>query len=201
MNPVLVRTSLAGLMAMTIGPVTVVASQRPVPDVTVQVMGVDTIAGVLPAAKEILKRTYGSIGVRLVVVGAADPVDVRGCWRRIVIEPTAGREFPVAYGRQGVLGISPRTGSEPGRVGYVFLDAITATAKRQDLPVGTVLGYAMAHELGHLLLPSAAHGPAGVMRAEWDGADFNRMRRTALPIGNPERDIIGEYLDSWTRAR
>ena len=45
----------------------------------------------------------------------------------------------------------------------MFYDAISQTAKRHDLPIYALLGYAMAHELGHQLLPAnGAYAPAAV---------------------------------------
>ena len=38
---------------------------------------------------------------------------------------------------------------------------------QEPLAIGTFLGYAMAHELGHLLLPGRPHSAAGVMRASF----------------------------------
>ena len=37
-----------------------------------------------------------------------------------------------------------------------------------------ILAAAIAHELGHLLLPPHAHAPAGIMRADWNASDFAR---------------------------
>ena len=38
----------------------------------------------------------------------------------------------------------------------------------------TVLGYAIAHEVGHLLLGTNHHGSAGLMRAVWPRSDLQR---------------------------
>jgi hypothetical protein len=38
----------------------------------------------------------------------------------------------------------------------------------------TVLGFAVAHEIGHLLLGNNAHGAAGVMRAVWSRGELQR---------------------------
>jgi hypothetical protein len=39
------------------------------------------------------------------------------------------------------------------------------------VPVGTVLGYALAHEVGHLLLHTGQHAVSGIMKAHWTAAD------------------------------
>jgi hypothetical protein len=35
---------------------------------------------------------------------------------------------------------------------------------------GQILGYVIAHEIGHVLLPAADHSPVGIMRAYWSRA-------------------------------
>ena len=54
----------------------------------------------------------------------------------------------------------------------------------------------MAHELGHLFLPADAHGPTGVMRADWDVNDMRLMRSGRLMIATREASLIRLYLDS-----
>jgi hypothetical protein len=43
-----------------------------------------------------------------------------------------------------------------------------------------VLAYAMAHEMGHLLLPYPAHSTNGIMRAEWDGDDLRHIANGSM---------------------
>ena len=45
---------------------------------------------------------------------------------------------------------------------------------------GTLLGYAAAHEMGHMLLGSNAHSKQGIMRAHWEDQDFEQMSKGAL---------------------
>jgi len=49
----------------------------------------------------------------------------------------------------------------------VLADAIQNRAVFGSTHFADLLGLAMAHELGHLLLRSAAHSVAGIMRARW----------------------------------
>jgi len=44
-----------------------------------------------------------------------------------------------------------------------------ATGKRE---AATILGYAMAHELGHLLLGANSHAAAGIMRSHWKAQEI-----------------------------
>jgi hypothetical protein len=54
-----------------------------------------------------------------------------------------------------------------GSLATVYVDRVAdlAAAARVDVP--TLLGRAIAHEIGHLLLGTAAHANVGVMRASW----------------------------------
>ncbi len=51
----------------------------------------------------------------------------------------------------------------------VYLDAVADVARRYGQPVGKVLGIALAHEIGHALLPPPSHSTSGIMRPSWEG--------------------------------
>jgi hypothetical protein len=52
---------------------------------------------------------------------------------------------------------------------YVDLARRMATGKRET---ATILGYAMAHELGHLLLGANSHSAVGIMRSHWKAQEI-----------------------------
>ena len=54
-------------------------------------------------------------------------------------------------------------------LGTVLADRTFAEARRLGLPEGTLLGRAVAHEVGHLTLDTTDHAPDGVMRPSWPG--------------------------------
>lgn len=51
----------------------------------------------------------------------------------------------------------------------IYLDAVIDVARRYGHPVGKVLGIALAHELGHVLLPPPSHSDTGIMQPSWEG--------------------------------
>jgi hypothetical protein len=53
-----------------------------------------------------------------------------------------------------------------------------------------VLAYAIAHEIGHLLLPEPAHSPFGIMRADWDGDDLRHIASGSLQFTAGQADAI-----------
>ena len=54
-----------------------------------------------------------------------------------------------------------------GVLATVYLDRVTAVARIAGVEREAVLGRAIAHEIGHLLLGSARHETRGVMRGVW----------------------------------
>jgi hypothetical protein len=49
-----------------------------------------------------------------------------------------------------------------------------------NIPWSTVLAYATAHEVGHLLLGADGHTPMGVMKADWGRADHESTNQHQL---------------------
>jgi hypothetical protein len=69
---------------------------------------------------------------------------------------------------------------------YIFYDPISQWAEDRDISASAVLGHAIAHEVGHLLLGTDSHARAGIMRGLWTHADLRTMARTALEF-TPEQ--------------
>ena len=47
-------------------------------------------------------------------------------------------------------------------------------SRTRPAPTAVLLGRAIAHELGHLLLATTTHGPVGLMRAHWSHEEVRR---------------------------
>src|SRR5262245_8365221 len=84
---------------------------------------------------------------------------------------TRKKRHPVAVGEGMVLGRAVGT-SDSGGIVSLFYDQVVRVARTHGQWPGDILGLAIAHEIGHLLLPSPAHSPIGIMRASWDGDDI-----------------------------
>ena len=54
----------------------------------------------------------------------------------------------------------------------VFTDRVTALASQASIDPALLLGRAIAHEVGHLLIGSTDHARAGLMRAFWSHAEL-----------------------------
>jgi hypothetical protein len=65
-----------------------------------------------------------------------------------------------------------------GSLATVFADRIVRLAARSRIDAATLVGYAIAHEIGHLLLGTDAHAPRGLMRAAWTLPEMTRRLPT-----------------------
>src|SRR6185503_4733639 len=54
-----------------------------------------------------------------------------------------------------------------GVLATIYLDRVLRLAEQTGADRIALLGHAIAHELGHLLMASNVHGPIGLMRAFW----------------------------------
>jgi len=59
-------------------------------------------------------------------------------------------------------------GKSGGRIAYVMYDRVEHAAFASEWPTPEFLGFVIAHELGHLLLPPGSHAAAGLMRGDWN---------------------------------
>ncbi len=98
------------------------------------------------------------------------------------------RDFP-ERALPGALGIS-FPNAQSGVHATVFYDRIERVSKTGDIALATMLGNAMAHELGHVLLGNTDHSPAGIMKARWGKADYQRASMGLMTFNSLEREGI-----------
>jgi hypothetical protein len=83
--------------------------------------------------------------------------------------------------------------AEPGTsVATVLYDRVAKFARRYGLKGDVLLGYAIAHEVGHLLLPPHSHSIAGVMRAT---IDLDKAAARKLHFTTEQGALILERLE------
>jgi hypothetical protein len=61
--------------------------------------------------------------------------------------------------------------------------------------LGKVLGHAMAHEIGHVLLGTDAHSVGGLMKARWGRADWLAVAAGHLRIAPEDGERMRSGLD------
>jgi len=90
-----------------------------------------------------------------------------------------------------VMGAAIRT-AHGTQVAYVFYRRVESEAAQYAVSPAFVLACAIAHEVGHLLMPDAMqsrHADAGLMRACWDRDDFRRADMGQLRF-LPEQAVL-----------
>jgi hypothetical protein len=125
-------------------------------------LNVDIPGSTLVGAQVDVARIFRDAGVRVV-------------WRR------SSRQTERSHAVELALAILPRAlpTDRPGELGfaggsdgrgaaYVFYDRVRDVASGFGVSVQAVLTLALAHELGHLLLPRGSHSPSGIMQGGWD---------------------------------
>jgi len=80
--------------------------------------------------------------------------------------------------RLGLALLSPD--GEYSYVASVFWDHIGEAVHGRDLSLYQLLGHAVAHEIGHLLLGSVSHGRTGLMSADWGAEELKTMAQGYL---------------------
>jgi hypothetical protein len=75
---------------------------------------------------------------------------------------------------------------QQGVYATVFYSRVAAAAANFGVDAYEVLGCAMAHEVGHLLLGSQSHTARGLMRAQWSRDDFVGAAQRSLRFSHRE---------------
>jgi hypothetical protein len=68
------------------------------------------------------------------------------------------------------------TGTGGGVLATIYLDRVEWMAAQTGVDSGPLLGRAIAHELGHLLMATSAHAANGLMRPIWSRSEIRRRR-------------------------
>jgi hypothetical protein len=68
----------------------------------------------------------------------------------------------------------------------IYSSDIRKYEDRNGLPAGSLMAYAVTHEIGHLLL-GEKHSPSGIMRAVWGKSEYREMAQRWLGFSAVER--------------
>lgn len=72
--------------------------------------------------------------------------------------------------------------AETGIQVTIFADHLAGVSQTTTATFSRVLGYAIAHELGHVLLHSALHENTGLMKGVWSKRDWQRATVAIIPF-------------------
>ena len=86
-----------------------------------------------------------------------------------------------------------------GTMADAYFQAIQARSEQHNGDSGLLLGFVMAHELGHLLL-GPGHTPEGVMQAAWGQKQMDALRQRWLRFTEEGATRIRRALESRTAS-
>ncbi len=141
-------------------------------------------------AERELARVYDAIGVHVAWDHAAQHADEAAALHVILVAHEAG-DFRRA--RDSVMAATVWT-ARGTPVVYMFYRRVEAEAARYAVSVDLVLACALAHEIGHVLMPERGHSREGLMRACWGKDDFHRADQGQLRFSADEAARIRTRL-------
>ena len=187
------------------------ADATPTLTIVLQVSGHGSVPPhIVNRAKTEMRRIYRDAGVNVIWINAAsstgrpDPRQSRAAFdpgfALVVLPREMSDELAVAT---KALGGAAGTPEQRGRMAYVFYSRVEhiartylITSRRRAMDDSgnvTVLAHAMAHEIGHLLLPYG-HSATGLMRPDWDGEDLRRAVHGRLNFTAQQAELIRAKL-------
>jgi hypothetical protein len=78
------------------------------------------------------------------------------------------------------------TTARAGKLATIFVDRVRWLADQAKANMATLAGFAIAHEIGHLLLGANVHSHSGLMRAVWSRAELQRSDAADWLFGRSE---------------
>ena len=168
------------------------------PQITVYVFNwAEVELGTLQEAKNVATRVFRNGGLDATLLDPPSPADegegqtaeevTSTTFIVHVVPPAMAKRFGLPA---SMLGVAPGTAKEKNRTTVYVFDQVAANMAREHReqvqarvngagshPVekGQVLGHAIAHEIGHVLLHQDSHSRMGLMRAGWDRNDLQNI--------------------------
>jgi hypothetical protein len=141
-------------------------------------------ARALSRANAILART--DIAVEWIDCPARQSLAKEGSSSAVCATPPTSQELVIRLVRStsGTLGMGHAAlgyslidaETSTGTIGTVFIDRVEQLANSVTLETATLMGRAIAHEIGHLILGSNQHSDAGLMREIWTVEQLRKNR-------------------------
>ena len=184
---------VAGLLVLMAG-----SNARAAEPVVIRSYNLSSVpTGELTEARETLQATLRAASIDLVWRdcvngGCEEPLGARDLIVRIVAAPRGVGLDELGY---SMVDLQERVGT----LATVYSDRVALLAERARVDAGKVLGRAVAHEVGHMLLGTSQHSATGLMRARWLDRE---VRRDFGPDWTWSRDeILGMQLRLIARSR
>jgi hypothetical protein len=149
----------------------------------------------LDVAREVFSSAQVDVAFTLCEPGMCLTPSAEALKLRILVSPDRGERS------SGVLGhalIDSRLNA--GVLATVFIDRTRRLASTLDIDYRALLGRAIAHELGHLLLGTSMHG-SGLMREVWSHDELLGTRRDDWTLDPLDASAIRDRLARRGSAR
>jgi hypothetical protein len=150
----------------------------------------------LAEAREFFVTVFRSAGIEIDGAGDAPPCAAGGTARafcvQVLLRPHNSQFEP---GKVRTMGVALAADANRAVVS-VFLDAVVDVARRYRQPIGKVLGIALAHEIGHVLLPPPSHSASGIMRGSWEGDALRHAIGGDIVFTDRQAVLMRERLNS-----
>ena len=175
------------LIPLSISPIGI-SAQNSAPRSLQLTVGVYNDAGVSPvilkraeqrAADIFARASFEVVWLHCLHAGPADAV---ACHQTDLPQHVVLRIIrnPVSPGKDSVFGVAFLSVDGTGKYSDVFWNRVRDLQATSNLDLASVLGSVMAHEMGHLLLGSNAHSVSGIMRAQWEAEELQRIAMGTL---------------------
>lgn len=128
---------------------------------------------VLEDTERIVSRIFGAFGVDVIWS------DVEAFTRALPGNPAERRVFVASFiqvrvvppAMHSALGLKKNAlgaAVQGTRCAWISFESVQQSARIAEIDLTDALGYVIAHEIGHLLLPAGSHAAAGLMREQID---------------------------------
>jgi hypothetical protein len=140
---------------------------------------------------------------RAIVADAGVSADWRDCAQRHTCAAGSGelvvriiRELghPTAESRRALGYAVIDTTAGRGTLATIYVNRVEDSAREAGADLALLLGRAIAHEIGHLILRTNAHTDQGLMRAIWTEQELARNQPEDWTFAPPDRDQIQAAL-------
>jgi len=156
--------------------------------------------GVPPADVE---RARASVGAILASVGI-DPI-WRPCHVSTCTGPVKPHEVVLRFVKSSPGSARDSLGSSlidvsqhAGSLGTIYADRVRALATQAGVDEGELLGRAIAHEIGHMLIGTSEHSRVGLMRAVWVTNELRRGQASDWVFSGREGAELRQRLEART---
>jgi hypothetical protein len=143
-------------------------------------------------AKNDVSRIYGDIGVGVLWADSVAKDGQGGPVIHLIIRPSATRSR--------VMGKALGDARTNGGTAFVYRNRVLDLARGRSVDKARVLAYALAHEMGHLLLPYPSHAVTGIMHEAWDGSELRDLTNGSLRFTPEQASAIRARASSFSAA-